>query len=217
MNWHKDHILNHPLFNTIGIVNDPSFLYPPFREKIQRLIVIATESGLNVGLYETYRSQARQLALFKQRKTKIKINGMHHYGVAADIVFTTPGGGWTWTPRNGASDWKRLGQICKDLGLVWGGDWRGLVDCPHLQFVSVAEQDAIRRGEYPAAPADSLETEYDIPIRQAALAVRRDIVRQLSAVYQLTMKPEARISRETMSKLNGFRYSVELKDIKLEG
>src|SRR3990167_3067368 len=205
MNWHMESIKTNPLFDSPGIVNDPMLLYPPFREKIRRLIVIAVESGLQVVLFESYRSQRRQLALFKQRKTKLKTNGMHFYGVAADVVFRTVGGGWTWTPAPGGAGgamWKRLGQIGKDLGLVWGGDWKGLVDCPHFQLTSVAEQSEIVAGNYPPAVADKLETEYDIPTRQVALDARRSIVRQLAAVYQIVLDPKSQISKDSLARLN---------------
>lgn len=32
------------------------------------------------------------------------------------------------------SPWKEAVQLAKDLGFEWGGDWKGFVDSPHLQF-----------------------------------------------------------------------------------
>ena len=148
MNFYADYILNHPKFKTLNIVRDMDLLYPPFRLKVEDLVKTANEGGLHVAVFETYRSNERQRRLFLTGKSGILKNGMHHYGVAADVVFLDRNGLWTWNMPT--KDWRALGQIGKGLGLVWGGDWKKFVDSVHFQFIPVAEQNLIRRGIYPA-------------------------------------------------------------------
>lgn len=145
-----DTIRKSPQLNSLDIVSDTGLLYPPFCVKIQSLVVTARAASLNVIVFETYRSEPRQLLLFKQGRTKIKTNGMHHYGVAADLVFLLNGQP-AW-PSAGDPRWKELADIGRKLGLYWGGDFKGLVDCPHWQYVAatVAAQNPIRAGKYPA-------------------------------------------------------------------
>jgi hypothetical protein len=41
---------------------------------------------MEVMIYETYRSRERQLALFNSGASKLRTIGVHHYGLACDIV-----------------------------------------------------------------------------------------------------------------------------------
>lgn len=73
---------------------------------------------------------------------------MHHFGVATDIVFRTENNNPTW---NGSCDWDKLGQIGRDLGLYWGGDWKSFRDCPHFQLIPALWENQARiiNDEYP--------------------------------------------------------------------
>jgi hypothetical protein len=42
--------------------------------------------GIKLMVYETNRSQHRQRELFDQGATKLRAVGVHHYGLACDIV-----------------------------------------------------------------------------------------------------------------------------------
>jgi|ERR1022692_1790665 hypothetical protein len=68
-------------------------------------------------IYETYRSQNRQMELFNQSATKLRIVGVHHFGLACDIVRMV-GGEACWK-----GDFSFLGQLAHSSGLIWGGDW----------------------------------------------------------------------------------------------
>jgi hypothetical protein len=148
-NWYKDYILKQTKYvNTLRIAKDLDWLYPPFRERVECLLKLLADSGLRMMVFETYRSQARQKSLYSKGATKIKENGMHHYGMACDIVFATKKGNPTW---NG--DWAKFGSIVHRIpGIYWGGDWKSFQDCPHVQgcAATVDAQNEIRKGNYPA-------------------------------------------------------------------
>jgi hypothetical protein len=72
--------------------------------------------GIALMIFETYRSEDRQLALFNQGATKLKNVGVHHYGLACDLVKNI----------NGEPSWKGdfgfLGELADENGMIWGGD-----------------------------------------------------------------------------------------------
>ena len=106
-------------------------------------------------IFETYRSQARQIALFNQGATKLKQVGVHHYGLACDIV----------KDINGQPSWKgdfsMLGALAKHHKLIWGGDWgtpgsvHTFVDTDHVQRATIGRQAGLFNGDwYPDANYD---------------------------------------------------------------
>lgn len=113
-------------------------LSPDFLNKINLLLEEAKKEGLNVGIFEGFRSWDRQNKLYYQGRRnpgKIVTNSpagysWHNFGIAADIVFKE-NGKWSWDLKH---DWKKLGEIGKSLGLEWGGSWKKLKDMPHFQF-----------------------------------------------------------------------------------
>lgn len=113
-------------------------LYPGFSVKVQTLLSLARESGLNVDAYQTYRSfqdQTKEYAKGRTGPGKKVTNAKagqswHNYGLAVDIVFKTSSGKWSWAENN---NWGMLGRIGKSLGLEWGGNWKSL-DRPHFQL-----------------------------------------------------------------------------------
>lgn len=145
-NWYKEKILLSPNYRTTNIISDISLLYPPFSFSIIKLFAEACKFGLRIRVFETYRSKERQASLYQQGRTKIKTNGMHHFGVAADVVYRDSKNNPIWK-----GDWKKLGQIGKKIGLYWGGDWKDFVDSPHFQFIPalVKDQGKIIKQEYP--------------------------------------------------------------------
>lgn len=149
MNWHQEKIKKHPQCTNTQLVSDVDILYPPFALAILKIFAKAREAGLGICIYETYRAQERQLELFDKGKTKLKSNGMHHFGVATDIVFFNDK---KWPSWDATHPWSRLGEFGKSLGLYWGGDWEDFRDLPHFQLIKAtsAEQAKIVNGEYPA-------------------------------------------------------------------
>lgn len=78
------------------------------------IISAAHGMGIELMIHETYRSQDRQQELFNQRATKLRTVGVHHYGLACDIVRVVAGepswkGGFSF-----------LGQLAQSSGMNWG-------------------------------------------------------------------------------------------------
>ena len=73
--------------------------------------------SIKLVAFETYRSQARQTKLFAQGATQLKTVGVHHYGLACDLVKDIAGSP-SWK-----GDFKFVGRLAKKYKLIWGGDW----------------------------------------------------------------------------------------------
>jgi hypothetical protein len=121
--------------------------------------------------FETYRSRERQQLLFQQKVTKLQNVGVHHYGLAADIVRSV-GGHPSWK-----GDFSIMGRLARKHGLVWGGDWGrpgvkpSFVDPVHVQRCTVGRQKLLFDGTwYP-------DEAYD-PWDELTTAVRRGLRRR---------------------------------------
>lgn len=129
--------------------NNINDLVPELRVLAVEFMKIAEAQGLKVMIYETYRSLSAQMDAFKKGTSKAKPGmSMHQYGYAFDVVFQ---GSEPWGEHH---PWNKLGQISRDCGLYWGGDWgpapgKGW-DRPHHQLVPATDkhQDAVRAGVF---------------------------------------------------------------------
>ena len=88
------------------------------------------------SMFEGYRSQKRQDALYAQGRTVpgAKVTWVkespHTARRAADVVWTDSAGNWRW---DGPDDlWAILGHCARANGLRWGGDWKAR-DLPHIE------------------------------------------------------------------------------------
>lgn len=111
-------------------------LVPAFRERIEELVKRMNEKGHDPWVYETWRSLERAEDLAARGAGKI--NSMHRYAVAADIISRT----YKW----GAGElfWNDLGLIAHDLKLTWGGTFHSRIDKPHVQAVPPDLENKIR-------------------------------------------------------------------------
>ncbi len=104
--------------------------------------------GMPVMVFETYRSQERQLNLFNHGATKLRTVGVHHYGLACDIVRIV-GNEPCWK-----GDYSFLGQLAHSCALIWGGDWGSpqiphtFVDSVHVQRCTIARQPELFAGNW---------------------------------------------------------------------
>jgi peptidoglycan L-alanyl-D-glutamate endopeptidase CwlK len=57
----------------------------------------------------------------------------HNYGEAFDAV-PVIGGQEMWNYNDAPFEWDMYGQLVREAGLTWGGDWRRLRDFPHAQL-----------------------------------------------------------------------------------
>ncbi|MGD0218060.1 MAG: M15 family metallopeptidase [Desulfobaccales bacterium] len=145
-NFFTDEIETDPRFDQTDRVDDTALLEPSTRQRVEAIIAEAKTQGIELMIFETYRSQARQLQLFNQGATQLQTVGVHHYGLACDIVKCI----------NGEPSWKGdfsfLGTLAKKHGLIWGGDWGSpsakhtFFDYDHVQRCSVGDQQALFNG-----------------------------------------------------------------------
>lgn len=147
-NFYTDVISKDPRFNSTIRIADPLLLEPMTRKLVQRIIDSAQQMGIAVMIFETYRSQARQLELFNNGATKLRTVGVHQYGLACDIVRVV-GGEPSWK-----GDFSFLSELARSSGLIWGGDWgnpdirHSFVDSVHMQRCTVARQGALFAGTF---------------------------------------------------------------------
>lgn len=121
-------------------------LHPALAAKRDRVIRRASQRGINIVITAEYRTIEEQNDLYAQGRTTegpivTTLQGgdsYHNYGLAFDFAVLDENGHHHWDidrddNGNGTSDWEEVGQIGKDLGLEWGGDWDDLQDFPHFQ------------------------------------------------------------------------------------
>ncbi len=152
-NFYTDVIKIDHRFGSTERVSDVQLLEPNVRRKVMAIIEDAKGHGLDLMVYETYRSQQRQQMLYQQGVTKLKNVGVHHFGLACDIVKVIHGEP-SW---DGSFD--LIGHLAKNHDLIWGGNWgtpdakHTFVDQPHVQWCSLKDQKALFAGAWYPDPA----------------------------------------------------------------
>ena len=116
-NFYTETIKKDGGFNSANRVSDPMLLEPKTRSLVAQIIADAEHDGVHLMIFETYRSEARQLELFNAGKSKLKNVGVHHYGLACDLVRNVNGQP-SWD-----GDFSVLGRLAHHHGLIWGADW----------------------------------------------------------------------------------------------
>lgn len=143
MSFYEDVIMKSPKFRTTGPVGDMELLEPVTRQRVEAILADAQAQGVHLIVFETYRSKERQQMLFQKGVTKLQQVGVHHYGLAADLVRDV-GGEPSWK-----GDFSILGKLARQHGLIWGGDWgapdkpHSFVDPYHVQRCSLARQKTL--------------------------------------------------------------------------
>ncbi len=100
--------------------------------------VMKDQHGYEMALVEGYRSPERQnqLAAKGQHVTRARAGqSWHQYGLAADSAFMREGKlviseRDPWAMRG----YQLYGQVAKEAGLVWGGDWKSIQDLMHVEL-----------------------------------------------------------------------------------
>lgn len=91
-----------------------SKLEPKMQEKTMQLLDYAKQQGLNVSIVSGYRNKEEQKHLQETRHEYAAKNSLHCKGKAIDIKIA-----------NGSdSDYKKLGDYAKSIGMRWGGDFK---------------------------------------------------------------------------------------------
>jgi D-alanyl-D-alanine carboxypeptidase len=154
-NFYTDVIQKDARFTSTKRIADINLLEPRTRAHVRAMMAASAAQGLPLMLFETFRSQARQADLFAKGATQLKAVGVHHYGLACDLV----------KDINGDPSWKGdfgfLGKLAHANALIWGGDWgepgvaHDFVDSDHVQRVTVKRQTALFAGTW--YPDDSYD------------------------------------------------------------
>jgi LAS superfamily LD-carboxypeptidase LdcB len=115
-NFYTEVILSDARVNSVNRVHDPNLLEPTTRQAVENIIADAAVMGITLMMFETYRSQARQLELFNQGASKLRHVGVHHYGLACDLVKSVSG------EPSWKGDFSFLAHLAREHRLIWGGD-----------------------------------------------------------------------------------------------
>ena len=148
-------------------------LHPVTREKTEKFLEKAKENGIEVLIYCTYRSPEEQEILYMQgrleqfgitlkelneRRKKLGLweltekearrkvtnakpwQSFHQYGLAFDCV-PLAGGKPDWSNREA---YEKLGEIAREAGLEWAGNWEKFKELPHFQDTETYELIAKR-------------------------------------------------------------------------
>src|SRR6185312_3639305 len=86
-NFYQRVIRSSALYRTPNRCARLELLHPVFRRKLLAVMADLKHHGIDAVVYETYRSQVRQTALYRSGASQLKTVGEHHFGVAADVVF----------------------------------------------------------------------------------------------------------------------------------
>lgn len=110
-----------------SVVNrDVGLLCPRFYQKVQVALIDCRAQGLQLSVFEGYRTPQRQAWLYAQgrsREGKIVTNAKewsswHNFGLAVDVVFKDPKGQWTWS-----GDYDLVEKLFVKQGLEKGPRW----------------------------------------------------------------------------------------------
>lgn len=130
-------------------------LLPALQVRAFEMIKRAYKIGYPIQVTQALRTIAEQEALYAQGRTApgpvvtwVK-HSYHNFSLAFDIVILTPDGtDCIWDDEKG---YAAIGQIGKDLGLEWGGDWDAATrDQPHFQLTyGLSIQDLVNGATIP--------------------------------------------------------------------
>ena len=147
-NFYTGVITHDPRFNTTHRVSDLALLEPITGAAVVAIMAEAKASGHDMVVFETYRSQQRQAQLYDQGVTQLQKVGVHHYGLACDIVKLVDGEP-SWD-----GDFSFFGVLAKKHGLIWGGDWgtpnrpHSFRDTCHVQRCAIGDQGRLFSGDW---------------------------------------------------------------------
>ncbi len=114
-------------------------LLPPVQVRVQRFIDLCQEHDIDLLITSTYRDNESQDALYAQGRTKpgrivTKAKGgqsWHNYRCAVDVV-PLLNGKPNWNTKDPV--WQKIGQLGKEAGLEWAGDWTKFKEMAHFQY-----------------------------------------------------------------------------------
>lgn len=143
MSFYTDVITKSRKFRSPDRISDLELLEPVTRAAVQRILAEAKAAGVTLVPFETYRSQNRQAEMYRQGASQLKTVGVHHFGLACDLVKEVDGSP-SWK-----GDFTFLGRLARANNLIWGGDWghpdrpTRFPDADHVQRCAIDRQPAL--------------------------------------------------------------------------
>lgn len=130
--------------------DDLKYLRADVRANCEIFLQMCHDAGLPVKVTETVRDEEYQLDCVRRgtaskKATKPTFHGIKA-GLAFDICKNVSGHAY-----DDADFFARCGQIGKQVGFSWGGDWRSFPDRPHFQWDANGRYSSsmILAGKYP--------------------------------------------------------------------
>jgi len=128
-------------------------LHPRLQTKIAQLQQLCTEESLALGIGECFRSVSEQDELYAQGRTKpgsivtnapgSSYSSQHQWGIAFDFFKNIKGHEY-----DDDAFFSRVAKLGKTLDLGWGGDWKSIVDKPHLYLPDWGSGTSILKSTY---------------------------------------------------------------------
>ena len=114
-------------------------LLPPVRQRVDSFLRLCKDNGIDILITNTYRDKESQDQLYAQGRTKpgqIVTNAtggdsFHNWRCAVDVV-PLLNGKPVWDSANPI--WKKVGQLGKQAGLDWAGEWKSFKETAHFQY-----------------------------------------------------------------------------------
>lgn len=121
-------------------------VHPELVAIVLRISAAMKALGLTMIVTDGVRTVEQQKALYAQGRTEpghivTQLDGelkrSNHqqkadgFGHAVDMAFLVDGKA-SWDERN---PWALYGAMARQQGCTWGGDWRSLVDRPHIEWL----------------------------------------------------------------------------------
>lgn len=114
-------------------IDDLELLNDTFRVKVDSFLLDCKSQGIEVIVFETWRTPERQNYLKKKGLSKLSGGySKHQHGKAIDVVPIIKGKP-KWKGKGMLQVWKKIGIIGKKHNFIWGGDWR-MRDYCHLEL-----------------------------------------------------------------------------------
>jgi len=119
-------------------------LHPVVKEMAAHHIVACMKVGIDLLVTCTFRDREEQATLYAlgrtvpgKKVTNAKAGqSMHNYGLAYDVVPMRLGKPVWGTTGADLLLWKKVGELGKEAGLEWAGEWVGFKEFPHFQFTN---------------------------------------------------------------------------------
>ena len=167
-----------------------SGMNPIVKDAAIEVLKRAYKEGIYIKFTHGYRSYAEQAELYGKGRRDYVYNGKqyakpnenkvtnakpgysnHNFGLAVDYVLCNEDGTKVyWTVND---KWRRVAQIAKSCGFFWGGDFKNLVDPPHLEMMGGLSVSQLRAGKRP-----NLQVKYtpiDSPVKAAAPKPEKEV------------------------------------------